>query len=311
MLWGALVALALLVAPAAANAARIRYTVAPGDTLGSIAAAHGVSVADIRRWNSMRSDRIRDGQVLTINTRGRGSAERVRETYTVRSGDSGIAIARRLRVSYADLQRWNRSRDLNRLRPGDRIYYYVESGGAESTGLPNRGRLVTPTLLEGGNGFRVRDAERAWGTAATVASLSTELSNVQAHFIDAPSVIVHDLSFQRGGRMRPHSSHQNGLDADVSYFRRDCDDHCGWQAVSAEELDVERQFYLFRRWMEQGAVEYIFSDRRLIEVLRAYAEERGASEAQLREWFASTPGGRGIIRHEPGHVDHFHVRFVQ
>ncbi len=42
------------------------YTVARGDTLSSIARAHAVSVADLRRWNHLGSDQLKSGQVLRL-----------------------------------------------------------------------------------------------------------------------------------------------------------------------------------------------------------------------------------------------------
>ncbi len=43
------------------------YTVRSGDVLGKIAARYGVRVADIKRWNGLKSDTIRIGQKLIIH----------------------------------------------------------------------------------------------------------------------------------------------------------------------------------------------------------------------------------------------------
>lgn len=288
----------------------MRYTVAPGDTLLGIALDYGVSVSDLRRWNDLSNDNIFVGQELTIRTRS-GSGERTRESYTVRSGDTGLGIARRLNVPWSDLQRWNSRVNFDRLSIGDRLYYYVDGGGEEeSRGAPNRGRLRNGTQLMDGAGYHVRNHERSWGNELTVLAIQNGLGRVQGHFIDAPTVIVHDLSYERGGPMSPHASHQNGRDVDISYYRNDCEDHCDWRDVSADELDVERQWYLFRTWIQLGMVEYIFVDTALQVPLYEYARARGASQAELDEWF-EYPDGGGIIRHEPGHDDHFHARFVE
>lgn len=45
---------------------RIRYKVKSGDYLGSIAEKYGVRVSDIKRWNSLRSSRLKIGQRLSI-----------------------------------------------------------------------------------------------------------------------------------------------------------------------------------------------------------------------------------------------------
>lgn len=49
--------------------ARIRYRVRQGDYLGKIARRYGVSVSRIKKWNRLRSNRIRVGQRLTIYPR--------------------------------------------------------------------------------------------------------------------------------------------------------------------------------------------------------------------------------------------------
>ena len=309
----AALAFALLVlAPLSADAGRVRYTVAPGDTLGGIAEEYDVSMRDIRRWNGLDGDAIFVGQELILHTRS-GSGERVQSTYTVRSGDTGGAIARRHNVSARDLARWNPRINLDRLRPGQRLTIYIEDlGGAGSRGSPNRGRLRGGVQLESGTGYRVRTPSRAFGTLPTVNAIRTGVSRVVGRYMDAPDIVVHDLSFERGGSMAPHLSHQNGLDADISYYRVGATDECPYDPVAPDELDVELQWYLFRAWIDQGAVEYIFMDHELQAPLYAYAQARGATDAQLAEWFQYPGRGRtGIIRDEPGHDDHFHVRFRQ
>ncbi len=48
---------------------RIRYKVRSGDFLGKIARKYGVSVAKIKRWNNLKSTKLRIGQRLTIYPR--------------------------------------------------------------------------------------------------------------------------------------------------------------------------------------------------------------------------------------------------
>ena len=54
-------------AGSAASRAAASYTVAKGDTLSTIAAKHGVSVADLRSWNHLKNDNIRLGQSLQVS----------------------------------------------------------------------------------------------------------------------------------------------------------------------------------------------------------------------------------------------------
>ena len=55
------------VAPAAASNTGGRYTVAKGDTLSSIARKNSISVSDLRKWNDLKSDTLRIGQVLKLS----------------------------------------------------------------------------------------------------------------------------------------------------------------------------------------------------------------------------------------------------
>ncbi|BFI95027.1 MAG: hypothetical protein RSP_05370 [Rhodanobacter sp.] len=60
------VAHAAMVSRNAAGASK-SYTVVKGDTLSGIAQKHGVSVADLRSWNHLKSDNIRLGQSLQVS----------------------------------------------------------------------------------------------------------------------------------------------------------------------------------------------------------------------------------------------------
>jgi peptidoglycan endopeptidase LytE len=44
----------------------ITYIVKSGDTLGKIAKMHHVTVADLKKWNNLKSDFIRENQKLKI-----------------------------------------------------------------------------------------------------------------------------------------------------------------------------------------------------------------------------------------------------
>lgn len=48
------------------EASYIIYTIRPGDTLGQIAQKHHVKLSDLKQWNGLKRDFIRDGQKLKI-----------------------------------------------------------------------------------------------------------------------------------------------------------------------------------------------------------------------------------------------------
>ena len=62
--------------------------------------------------------------------------------------------------------------------------------------------------------------------------------------------------------------------------------------------------------MDDDKVEYIFSDRRLIEKLYQYAKSvKKLPDEDLDKLFSYRRGRRGIVRHLRGHADHMHIRF--
>ncbi len=50
-----------------ANTETIKYKIKKGDTLTKIASKYHVTVANLKKWNNLKTDRIREGQTLTIH----------------------------------------------------------------------------------------------------------------------------------------------------------------------------------------------------------------------------------------------------
>ena len=101
-----------------------------------------------------------------------------------------------------------------------------------SLGEPSGGRLVRGVELPGeGEHFFSWDpllhrvpnrAGRRWGSDRLVRLMLRIVAEYAAAHPEAPRVGIGDLSRRRGGRFGPvHATHQNGLDADVYYPRRD------------------------------------------------------------------------------------------
>lgn len=116
---------------------RIRYRVRSGDYLGRIANRYGVSVSSIKRWNNMRSTRLRIGQRLTIYPRRLNGVTLAQpkktiakkevpkgkyDTYVVRSGDSLWLIAQKYsNVSVQNIKDWNNIWSVRSLKPGTKL----------------------------------------------------------------------------------------------------------------------------------------------------------------------------------------------
>ena len=99
---------------------RIVYKVRRGDALSTIAQKYRVSVSSIKRWNNLRSSKIKVGQRLTIHP-GQSAPNYV--VYKVRRGDSLGKIAKKYRTSVSKLKQWNSLRGTT-IHPGQSLKIY-------------------------------------------------------------------------------------------------------------------------------------------------------------------------------------------
>ena len=129
---GFLLAGVLLLA-GAARAATV--TVAPGDTLGTIAARSGTSVAALARANGIADpNAIRAGQRLAVPGGGGSATGGGGSTYRVRPGDTLGGIAARHGVSVGALASANHIADPNLVPAGRRLVIPALGGGGASGG---------------------------------------------------------------------------------------------------------------------------------------------------------------------------------
>ena len=107
----------------------------------------------------------------------------------------------------------------------------LEWRNATSLGVPWSGSLVDGMQLpvEGQDWVTwnpVTDSvpnapSRLYGNERTIRAIVSVLEAYRAANPKAPRVLVGDISFRDGGTMDAHLSHQNGLDVDIYYPRRD------------------------------------------------------------------------------------------
>jgi murein endopeptidase len=164
-------------------------------------------------------------------------------------------------------------------------------------GTPNHGALVRGVQLpsEGLDWFTwdlVRERFtnrpwRRWGTDRLLETLLTVLADYRAAHPEAPRVGVSDISRPHGGWFGRefgglgHASHQNGLDVDVLYPRRDRSERV---AHVPRQVDVRLSQDLLNRFVRAGA-KYVFV----------------GPDLPLR-------GPRRIVQKLVYHDDHMHVR---
>jgi len=125
--------------------AEIKHKVTKGQTLSAISRQYGVSVEDIKKWNSLSGNGLQLGQVLRIEQAGEKAADGTQlaqqekplpkenkkaaaksSTYTVRPGDTLWSISQKFDgVTIADLQRANNLNKNSKLKPGQKLKIQV------------------------------------------------------------------------------------------------------------------------------------------------------------------------------------------
>lgn len=188
-----------------------------------------------------------------------------------------------------------------------RVRTDLASLGPMSFGNATRGGLLNAVYLPDDARWVSVDPLHAWGTAETIDYLVSAIDVVHAEFPDSHPIFIGDISRKTGGYLTPHLSHQSGKDVDVGYFyTRDPQ----WYAkATAYNLDRPRTWAMIRAVLSHTDIHFIFIDRRVQRLLRSYAEAIGEDRAWLESVFDGLPGEPAIIRHEPGHDTHFHLRF--
>jgi len=132
---------------------------------------------------------------------------------------------------------------------------------------------------------------RRWGTEKLVRTIQCVLARNDDVHPFGQRIGVADLSRPAGGPFGArygglgHASHQNGLDVDVLYPRRD---HCECEPVRVSQVDVERSQELVDAFVTAGA-QYVF-----------------VSPALWRRGLLRGP--REVVRPLVFHDDHIHVR---
>ena len=109
-----------------------RHKVQRGETLASIAGQYGVTIADIREWNDLKSDNIRVGDKLKLKADGKTSTssrsrdnEAAEQTHKVKKGETLGQIATKYGVTVDDLRKWNNIKG-NNIAAGQDLKVYSD-----------------------------------------------------------------------------------------------------------------------------------------------------------------------------------------
>jgi hypothetical protein len=164
-------------------------------------------------------------------------------------------------------------------------------------GRPNDGRLAGGVQLPAsGRDFFTWDFPlaaspspgwRRWGTDRLVWFVQGVIAAFRARHPGAPRIGIADLSLEHGGPFGPrygglgHASHQNGLDADVLYPRRD---HA--ETVAGSPADIDRP-------LAQALVDTFVA---------------GGAQFVFVGQHTGLKGPPAVVQAIPNHDDHLHVR---
>lgn len=120
------------------TAGKVIYTIKNGDNLGSIAAKYKVSVADIKKWNGLKSDNIVAGKTLVIysgsgssytsnqtnqtnnNQNNTVSTQKIGSYYIVKKGDSLWSIAKKFNTTVEKIKKDNKMSS-DKINIGDKL----------------------------------------------------------------------------------------------------------------------------------------------------------------------------------------------
>jgi murein endopeptidase len=277
------------------------YVVKKGEPLYLVAEKFGCSVSELREVNKIARS-VKPGTELNIPGCGmrisKSNSAKGDEQVSNKAGKSGKKPGKK---------------KARRIDAIDR-----SASRSQSVGAPWRGKLVTAEKLRAGSGYTIRRDSRTFGTHETVRFVHAALADFHDAFPSAHVVAVGDISAKGGGRISQHASHQSGRDIDLGFLfnRLPSGYPDSFVEGDADNLDLASTWGIVKLFLstagKDGGVQTIFLATSIQKLLYDFALENGEDQAQLDGWFQYSPDDAtsdGIIRHEPNHADHFHIRF--
>ncbi|HEX2734603.1 MAG TPA: penicillin-insensitive murein endopeptidase, partial [Polyangiaceae bacterium] len=185
----------------------------------------------------------------------------------------------------------------------------IRALGPLSVGHPAAGYLVNAVPMPPDPDWVLTAAQHGFATQETVDGLSHCIHQVHERFAGSEPTKLGSLSAIGGGHVSPHKSHRTGRDADVYFFRLP---GAPWnKAATRDDLDLPRTWSLLRCFITDTDVDMILIDRKVQAWIEDYALASGEPRAWVEGLFHDhdQPKQMAVVRHEPGHVAHMHVRF--
>jgi membrane-bound lytic murein transglycosylase D len=169
----------------------IIYKVKSGDYLGKIAGKYRCSVAQIKKWNGLKSNNIRVGQTLRIyrggvvssssssSTSSSTSTSQTGEkiTYTVKSGDYLGKIAEKYGVGLSELKKWN-GLTSNNIKVGQKLVIYTKGSAPTSSGS-SASSGNSASAAKGSSSYTVKSGDSFYSIAKNYPGVSAQ--NIMDH----------------------------------------------------------------------------------------------------------------------------------
>ncbi len=207
----------------------------------------------------------------------------------------------------------------------------IDWSSFDSTSLrnPNDGSLqggVPLPLSAPGLRFNpARDPKARYGTVEVVRGLVDAAARVDRELGGLP-VTVNDLSYERGGPISHHRSHQSGRDVDVLFYQLGPDGEpiesvgaffdphgagVDFRDLADPSDDVALRLDIPRTWLfvraliedEKALLQQVFVAEHLRKLLLEFARSSGAPSAVVKRFAAMS------CQPSYPHDDHFHMRF--
>jgi hypothetical protein len=306
----------------------IKHTVVPRENLRDVAVRYGVQLDSLQSWNHLSGTRVKRGKKLRVKT-SRLVPEREKIEYVVREGDTWGSIAADFRVDTKDLHGFNYR--VKELEPGQTLLMWFDPAvpwtvgrgigplpnrrlvraDSRSKGTPQKGRIENGVALPDSADYTRRSERMMYGSSNTIRAMQAAFASFRYETGYEGEIIIGSISLKRGGRFRPHKSHQSGRDADIRLpLLPSVPD---WREPAPEEIDWLAAFELVEALIETGEVETIF----LVSELQRNLYEAGRALGRTHEQLATIvtyprePGKpAAVVKHSKGHDQHIHVRFA-
>lgn len=229
-------------------------------------------------------------------------------TYVAKANESLRSVAYRYCTSpsllaVANALPFDAARD-NPLKPGTHLQVPVQFRAP--SGFREGEQLLS------GPGVESERHDSNWGRPHVVHLLRQTFRDMNKRWPMRHPALLGSLSRPGGGKLGRHKSHRSGHDVDIGYLTYEAN-RKGWGAPPLDQIDYQRMWFLIDAMDKTGRAAAIYMSPGIQKRLHAYAALRGEKPERLRLLFQHGPkGGRGdtLIRYQPGHRDHFHVRFL-